>query len=140
MAAVTPPVALSSYLAAAIAKGDSVKTALNGLKLALAAFILPYIFALEPRLLLIDATVGKAALATTTATLGVIALASCLENYFFGKLLVYERFLLGAAALILMYPGWVSDLAGFVILLAVFGSVKLFRKSHRVTGQGQKLA
>ncbi len=140
MAAVTPPVALSSYLAAAIAKGDSVKTALNGLKLALAAFILPYIFALEPRLLLIDATVGKAALATTTATLGVIALASCLENYFFGKLLVYERFLLGAAALVLMYPGWVSDLAGFVILLAVFGSVKLFRKSHRVTGQGQKLA
>ncbi len=140
MAAVTPPVALSSYLAAAIAKGDSVKTALNGLKLALAAFILPYIFALEPRLLLIDATIGKAALATTTATLGVIALASCLENYFFGKLLVYERFLLGIAALILMYPGWVSDLAGLVILLAVFSSVRIFRKRRRVHGQGQKLA
>src|SRR6056297_176625 len=116
MASVTPPVALSSYLAAAIAKGDSVKTALNGLKLALAAFILPYIFALSPRLLLLDTNVTQALMATGTAILGVVALASCLENYFFGKLKVYERIMMAVAALVLMNPGWMSDIAGIVIL------------------------
>lgn len=116
MASVTPPVALSSYLAAAIAKGDSVKTALNGLKLALAAFILPYLFALSPRLLLLDTNVTQALIATGTAILGVVALASCLENYFFGKLRVYERIMMAVAALVLMNPGWMSDIAGIVIL------------------------
>lgn len=116
MASVTPPVALSSYLAAAIAKGDSVKTALNGLKLALAAFILPYIFALSPRLLLLDTNVTQALIATGTAILGVVALASCLENYFFGKLRIYERIMMAVAALVLMNPGWMSDIAGIVIL------------------------
>ncbi|MFP4482287.1 MAG: TRAP transporter permease [Thermovirgaceae bacterium] len=138
MAAVTPPVALSSYLAAAIAKGDSVRTALNGLKLALAAFILPYIFALEPQLLLIDTDFGQALLATATAGLGVLALASCLENYFFGRLVILERVTLGIAALVLMYPGWVSDLSGFGLLLSVFASVKLSKKSRRIPLQGEE--
>jgi len=124
MASVTPPVALSSYLAAAIAKGDSVKTALNGLKLALAAFILPYIFALSPRLLLLDTNVTQALIATGTAILGVIALASCLENYFFGKLRVYERVLMAVAAIVLMSPGWMSDIAGIVILGLIMATKK----------------
>jgi len=124
MASVTPPVALSSYLAAAIAKGDSVKTALNGLKLALAAFILPYIFALSPRLLLLDTNVTQALIATGTAILGVVALASCLENYFFGKLRVYERVLMAVAAIVLMSPGWMSDIAGIVILGLIMATKK----------------
>ena len=119
MASVTPPVALSSYLAAAIAEADSVKTALNGLKLASSAFILPFIFALSPQLLLIDTTPLKALVSTGTAIIGVIALASCLENYLFGRLKPYQRFLVGAAALILMYPGWSTDLVGLGIIVAV---------------------
>lgn len=132
MAAVTPPVALSSYLAAAIAKADSVKTAVHGLKLALAAFILPFIFAVQPALLLIDTTFTQAALALFTAVLGIIALASCLENYFFGKLVFYERALLAIAALVLLYPGWISDVIGSSILCLVYISVKVARKNKKV--------
>ncbi|HPI98625.1 MAG TPA: TRAP transporter fused permease subunit, partial [Synergistales bacterium] len=119
MASVTPPVALSSYLAAAIAKADSVKTALNGLKLASAAFILPFIFALSPRLLLIDTTPLRALIATGSAVLGVIALASCLENYLFGALHFLQRALVGIAALTLMYPGWHTDLIGLFIIVGI---------------------
>lgn len=119
MASVTPPVALSSYLAAAIAKGDSVKTALNGLKLASSAFILPFIFALSPELLLIDTTPFKAVIGTGSAIMGVIALASCLENYLFGELQVYQRLLVGIAAITLMYPGWSTDIVGLGIIVAI---------------------
>ena len=120
MAAVTPPVALSSYLAASIAKADPVRTAFNGLRLALAAFILPYIFTLEPKLLLIGATKIDAVIATVTAVFGIVAMASCLENYFLGKLRIYQRFLLGIAALLMMYPGLKSDFVGIGAIAAVF--------------------
>ena len=131
MAAVTPPVALSSYLAAAIAKGDSVKTAFHGLKLASAAFILPYVFAVQPELLLLDTTVFRALPAILTAVLGVLALSACLENYFFfGSLVLFERVLLGGAALVLIYPGWISDAAGLVALVVVYLSVKNSKKKR----------
>ncbi len=119
MASVTPPVALSSYLAAAIAKADSVKTALNGLKLASSAFILPFIFALSPELLLINTTPAKAIIGTGSAILGVVALASCLENYLFGELRIYQRFFIGIAALTLMFPGWSTDIVGLGIIAAI---------------------
>lgn len=119
MASVTPPVALSSYLAAAIAKGDSVRTALNGLKLASSAFILPFIFTLSPELLLIDTTPVKAIIGTGSAILGVVALASCLENYLFGELQIYQRLLVGIAALTLMFPGWSTDIVGLGIIVAI---------------------
>jgi len=125
MASVTPPVALSSYLAAAIAKGDAVKTALNGLRLASAAFILPFIFALEPKLLLINASFSTAAIATITAILGVVAMASCLENYFFGSLNIFQRSLMGIAALAMMYPEIYSDLLGLGLILSNYFMQKL---------------
>jgi len=135
MAAVTPPVALSSYLAAAIAKGDSVKTAFQGLKLASAAFILPFVFVVQPELLLLDTTVFQALPAILTAILGVLSLSACLENYFFfGSLRPLERILLGGAALVLIYPGWISDMAGLVTLVAVYLSVKN-SKNKRVSAR-----
>jgi TRAP transporter 4TM/12TM fusion protein len=140
MAAVTPPVALSSYLAAAIAKGDAVQTALHGLKLALAAFILPYVFAVQPALLLLDTTIMQALAAILTAILGVIALASCLENYFFfGRLVMFERILLGGASLVLMYPGWISDAIGIVVLCIIYFSVKLSKKNRGIAARNAAL-
>ena len=101
MASVTPPVALSSYLAAAIARADSVKTALQGLKLSSSAFILPFVFALSPRILLLDTTVGAAIIATITATLGVMALSACLEGYFIGTLPLLIGLILLSAIILL---------------------------------------
>ena len=119
MASVTPPVALSSYLAAAIARADSVKTALQGLKLSSSAFILPFVFALSPRILLLDTTVGAAIIATITATLGVMALSACLEGYFIGTLPLLMRAVAGVAAIFLIDPGWRGDIIGLILLSAI---------------------
>ena len=125
-AAVTPPVALSSYLAAAIAKADSVKTALSGLKLALAAFILPFIFALSPELLLINTSPIKTLRVVGSALIGVFALGSALENYMMGKLFVIERILMFIAALILIKPGIGTDITGLAIVLTI-GLIRYFK-------------
>jgi len=119
MASVTPPVALSSYLAAAIAKADSVKTALQGLKLSSSAFILPFIFALSPRILLLDTTIGAATVATVTATIGVVALSACLEGYLIGSLSLPLRLVSGVAAILLIDPGLIGDLFGLVLLSTI---------------------
>lgn len=116
MAAVTPPVALSSYLAASIAGADPTRTALQGLKLASAAFILPFIFVLDPSMLLIDTTVLDAIIICISATLGVTALAATLEGYLLGRLQIWQRCMLVISALALMIPGIASDLVGGTIL------------------------
>jgi TRAP transporter 4TM/12TM fusion protein len=118
-AAVTPPVALSSYLAAAIAKADSVRTALYGLKLSLAAFILPFIFAVSPELLLLDTSPIKTVRVVGSALIGVFALASALENYLFGKTNLIQRALLFMAALVLIKPGVLTDLIGLGIVVVI---------------------
>lgn len=119
MAAVTPPVALSSYLAAAIAKADSVKTALSGLKLASAAFILPFVFALSPQLILINTTPFKTARIVISALIGVYALASALENYLMGEIKIHERVLLLVGAIVLIKPGILTDAIGVIIVAAI---------------------
>ncbi|SKC41804.1 TRAP transporter permease [Maledivibacter halophilus] len=127
MAAVTPPVALSSYLAAAIAKADSVKTALSGLKLASSAFILPFVFALSPELILINTTPGKTVKVVISALIGIFALASSLEKHLFTKTNKYESILLFAAALMLIIPGIMTDIIGLA-LVAVIGLKKYYQR------------
>ncbi len=131
MASVTPPVALSSYLAAAIAKGDAVKTALNGLKLASAAFILPFIFALSPELLMINSTVMKTVVVVLTSLAGIYALAASLENYALGSLKMYERIPLFIAALLLLVPSTVTDLAGLSVLAFIVVKQYVYIKKNK---------
>jgi len=131
MASVTPPVALSSYLAAAIAKGDAVKTALNGLKLASAAFILPFIFALSPELLMINSTVMKTVVVVLTSLAGIYALAASLENYARGSLKMYERIPLFIAALLLLVPSTVTDLAGLSVLAFIVVKQYVYIKKNK---------
>ncbi|MDD2206682.1 MAG: TRAP transporter permease [Aminobacterium sp.] len=130
MASVTPPVALSSYLAAAIAKADSVKTALQGLKLSSSAFILPFVFALSPRILLLNTSLGSATTAIITATLGVVALSASLEGYLMGRLPLLLRAVAGVAAICLIDPGWLGDVIGLVILSVILLSQIIARKKR----------
>jgi len=114
-AAVTPPVALSSYLAAAIAKADPAKTAFAGLRLASAGLILPFMFVLSPKLLLWEiGSVVEALGVVFTSLIGVFALASAIEGYFIGWMRLYERVVLFVASLFLIYPGLFTDAAGMV--------------------------
>ncbi len=130
MAAVTPPVALSSYLAASIAGADPTKTAFQGLKLALAAFILPFIFVLDPSLLLINTTTGNAIIICLSALLGITAMAASLEGYFMRPLQVWQRAVLAVAALVLIIPGLTSDLIGAVLCILMIFSVVIQNKAE----------
>ena len=114
MAAVTPPVALSSYLAASIAGANALKTTLTGLKLALAAFILPFIFATSPEIIFLEGTVILALKAIITALIGVSALAAFLENHLITKLNWLLSLTVGMTALLLMLPELITDIIGII--------------------------
>jgi TRAP transporter 4TM/12TM fusion protein len=120
-AALTPPVALSSYLAASIAKADGVKTALAGLKLALAAFIMPYIFALSPSLLLIDTSIPKVFWILLTSLLGIFSLAGSIEGYFLIDIInIPKRIVLFISSFCLIIPGFITDSFGFAGIGIIF--------------------
>lgn len=132
-AALTPPVALSSYLAASIAKADGVKTALTGLRLALAAFIMPYIFALSPSLLLINTSIGEVFWILITSLIGILALAGSLEGYFIIKNInLQQRIILALCSLCLITPSLSTDLLGFIgvtiVVFIVFKKKKIKEK------------
>ncbi len=119
-AAVTPPVALSSYLAAAIAKADPFKTALTGLKLTSTAFLMPFIFAFSPALLLLDTPVLDTIGVVVSAVIGVLALSWSLQGYLNRPLPLVARIVLFLAAILLISPGLTTDLVGIAIITSVF--------------------
>lgn len=134
IADVTPPVALAAYAGAGIAGGDSFKTGIQALKLGSAGFIIPFIFATSPGLLLIDVTVFEAVISIITACVGVLAFASAVQGYFITHTKIYERIFFLAAALSLINPNIMVDIIGFVLLaLAVFSQVARSKKLKAAT-------
>lgn len=116
VADLTPPVALAAYAGAAIAQGNPMKTALTSTKLAIAAFIVPYVFALNPAMLLVDTTAGEVVLICITSLVGIFAIAAALEGYLFQRIPWYLRVLSAAGGLMLIYPGLTTDLAGMALV------------------------
>jgi TRAP transporter 4TM/12TM fusion protein len=112
IADITPPVALAAFAGSAIAKSDPIKTAFNASKLAIAAFLIPYMFVLNPQLLLIDTTVAEIIQITITSLIGMLGIGIAMQGYIFGKVNWILRiiFLLGGLALI--DPGLLTDLIG----------------------------
>jgi TRAP transporter 4TM/12TM fusion protein len=129
LADVTPPTALSSYTAAGIAGADPQRTTWIAWKLAMAGFIIPYYFTLNPVLLLNVVPVTPFALVegVATAIVGTIALAMSLQGYALRRAGWLERALLMAAALLLIGSGLVTDLVGLAILFGVLAYQKLSR-------------
>ena len=119
VADITPPVALAAYAGAAIAKAPPMKTAFNATRLAIGAFIVPYIFALNPAMLLIDAQWYDVALITVTALMGIFGVAAGLGGFVFKPLKVWERVLFIAGGLTLLVPGLATDLIGLALVAAV---------------------
>ncbi|TVQ19051.1 MAG: TRAP transporter permease [Spirochaetaceae bacterium] len=116
IADVTPPVALAAYAGAGIAGGDSFKTGMQALKLASAGFLIPFIFAMSPELLLIDVTVVQAITATVTAVIGVVAFASAMQDFFITKTRIWERVLFLVGSLMLINPDVSMDLIGLAVV------------------------
>ncbi len=119
VADITPPVALAAYAGSAIAGSDPFKTGVNATRLAITAFVIPYVFAFNPKMLFIDATAFEVALIIVTSIIGIIALSSALESYMFRKLKAVEVVALIVGGLLMVYPGHVTDLIGFVIVALI---------------------
>ena len=117
VADITPPVALAAYAGSAIAKSNPMKTGITATKLAIAAFIVPYIFAYSPAMLFVDVTsVFKVIQIVLSALLGIFGVAAALNGYILRKANWFERILLFAGGLTLMIPGTISDLVGLVLI------------------------
>ena len=119
LADLTPPVMLAVYAAAGIAGAKPLAAGIQSVKLATAGFVVPYIFIFSPVLLLYDFTVPGLLLALATAIVGVISLAAGVEGYLFRSTGAVARGVLLAGALLLMFPGWPTDLAGVALVASV---------------------
>jgi TRAP-type uncharacterized transport system fused permease subunit len=127
IADITPPVALAAFAAAGVSGGEPIRTGVNSAKLAIAAFIIPYMFVLSPELLMIDTTIPRLLWVIFTAITGMIAIGAGMIGYWYRRLYVIERFLLVAAGLMLIYPEGMTDTIGLIsfgILLAIQFFVK----------------
>jgi len=130
VADLTPPVALAAYAGAAIAQANSMKTAITSTKLAIGAFIVPYVFALNPAMLFIDTSVGEVILICISSLIGMFGVAASLEGYLFRNMRWYERVLSAAGGLLLIYPGLVTDVIGFVLVALVVALQFIGRKNN----------
>ena len=120
VADITPPVALAAYAGAAIAKAPPMKTALNATRLAIAAFIIPYIFAYNNAMIFVgDVTFLGVTSIVISATLGMASIASGFMGYLIHDLKWYSRIALVAGGLLMVIPGTVTDLAGLAILIVI---------------------
>lgn len=130
LSTITPPVALSAYVAASIARANQTSVGYMAFKLAIPGFIVPYMFVYGPSLLLIG-NVSNLILSIPTAIIGTFSLACAIQGWFLGRLLtLYSRFVFLLAALFLIKPGFSSDLIG-VLLLIIFTATHYFKKQNR---------
>ena len=92
------------------------KTALTASKLAIAAFIVPYMFALNPAMLFVDTTAGEVILICLTSFVGIFAISAALEGYVLHPMKWYERLISAAGGLMLIYPGLITDSLGLILV------------------------
>ena len=120
VADITPPVALAAYAGSAIAKAPPMKTAFNATKLAIAAFVVPYIFALNPAMLFVDVDgVFQIVQIVASSLVGLFGIAAALNGYLYRPINVLFRALLIAGGLAMMIPGTVTDVVGLVVVVAI---------------------
>lgn len=133
VADITPPVALAAYAGSAIAKSNPMKTGVNATKLAIAAFIVPYMFAMNPSMLLMDQGVLAAIQVIITSFLGIFGVSSALEGYIVARAPWWQRILLAAGGLSLIDPTWQTDLIGLAVIAVVVVIQIATRKKGRNT-------
>ncbi|MBQ8204090.1 MAG: TRAP transporter fused permease subunit [Clostridia bacterium] len=129
VADLTPPVALAAYAGAAIAQANPMKTAFTATKLAIGAFIVPYMFALNPAMLLIDTTAVEVILICVTSCVGIFAVSAALEGYFIHHMKWYERIISAIGGLLLIHPGVTTDVIG-VVLVGIVLLIQLLTKKR----------
>ena len=125
---ITPPAGLAGYAAAAISGGTPMKTCLIAMRLAMAAYIVPYAFAFNPQMLFIDATVIGIVYIVVTSLIGIMGVAAGLSGYLARNLRHYERLLLIVGGILLINPNLITDVIGAAIVIGLFFWQKLQNK------------
>ncbi len=122
VADITPPVALAAYAGSAIAKSNPLKTGVTATRLAITAFIVPYIFAFSPELLIIgsDKPWYEIVLLVITALCGIYIISAGMEGYMYKNMSWLERILSLAGGLCMIIPGIVTDAVGLALIVLVF--------------------
>ena len=133
IADITPPVALAAFAGSAIAKSNPLKTGVQASKLAIAAFIIPYMFVLNPAILLIDTTPVQIVQMIITAIIGMIGISSAMENYLLTYMNKLERILFLIGGLMMIHPNIITDLIGIVVLaICLLYQIKKARTMKRL--------
>lgn len=125
---ITPPVGLASYAGAAVAKADPMKTSIIATRLAIAAYLVPYVFVFNPELLFIDANYIKMPLIIFTAVIGIIGVAAGFSGYFVKPLSWVLRLVAIFAGILMVSPSLTTDAIGIAIIVALFVWQKFFNK------------
>lgn len=119
VSAITPPVALAAYTAAGLSGASPIKTGYRAFALGIASYIVPFLFVYNPVLLFEFESIWPLVQAIITSCIGICFLAIASEGYFYRKQRIWERILLGVAAICLVDSGTVTDLIGIVVLVVV---------------------
>ncbi len=133
VADITPPVALAAYAGSAIAKSNPMKTGVIATRLAITAFIVPYIFAFSPEMLIIgsDKPWYDIVLLVITALCGIYIISAGMEGYMYKKMPIWERLMSIAGGLLMIIPGWETDVAGIAIMIIVILLQKIGEKKEK---------
>ena len=134
VADITPPVALAAYAGAATAKSNPMKTGLTATKLAIAAFIVPYVFAFSPQMLFIDVS-GPIEIVQIciSALCGLFGVAAALNGFFIRKIPTLLRLILFVGGLCMIIPGTITDIAGLVMIALIALYQHMMEKRERNT-------
>ena len=136
IADITPPVALAAFAASGISGGDPIKTGVNSAKLAIAAFIIPYMIVFSPALLMIDVTIWQILWVVFTAIMGMLAIGAGVIGFWYRRINWIERLILIAAGLAMIYPESLSDTIGLI----VFGVMFVYQMMTKNKEVGPKVA
>ena len=126
VADITPPVALAAYAGSAIAKGNAFKTGVNATKLAIAAFLIPYMFALNPKMIMIGGTFLEALPMIVTAIIGLVGIGAGFIGYLNGPVNPLMRIVSLAGGLCLIIPGTLTDVIGIALIAVVYVTNRFF--------------
>ena len=131
VADITPPVALAAYAGSAIAKSNPMKTAFNASRLAIAVFIVPYVFCYSPALLMIDTTAASVVLIAVTSFIGIFGVAAGMEGYLLTGMNPVIRLIFVGAGIMLIIPSVTTDIVGIVLVAgaAVFQYLQSGKKA-----------
>lgn len=137
VADITPPVALAAYAGSAIAKGNAFKTGVNATKLAIAAFLIPYMFALNPKMIMIGGTFWEALPMIVTAIFGLIGIGGGFIGYLNGPLKRSLRLVSIAGGLCMVIPGTTTDIIGAAAIAAVYVVTRVAGKKRQAVQSGE---